>query len=65
MVAKGKDAEGKGRLWLAGPEFLTSPRFERSTLWLEVGRVRQLLRFSLAGGKRRKSRKPAPLPLQC
>src|ERR1700734_4377305 len=30
-----------------------------------TGRVRRLLRFSLADGKRRKSRKPAPLPAQC
>jgi hypothetical protein len=27
-----------------------------------AGKVRRSLRFSLAGGKRRKSRKPAPLP---
>ena len=33
-------------------------------MWLEVGRVRRLLRFSLADGERRKSRKPAPLPIQ-
>jgi hypothetical protein len=57
--------QGKGRHRLAGPDFLTSPKFERSTLWLEVGRVRRLLRFSLADGERRKSRKPAPLHIQC
>jgi hypothetical protein len=65
MVAKGEKCKGKGRHSFAGPDFLTSPKFERSTLWLEVGRVRRLLRFSLADDERRKSRKPAPLPLQC
>jgi hypothetical protein len=30
----------------------------------KAGRVRRLLRFSLADGKQRKSRKPAPLPAQ-
>jgi FlaA1/EpsC-like NDP-sugar epimerase len=45
--------------------FLTSPQIERLTLWLDMGRVRRLLRFSLADGERRKSRKPAPLPTQC
>src|SRR5271154_6762562 len=41
---------------------LLDSRSQRCGFRESEGRVRRLLRFSLTDGKRRKSRKPAPLP---
>jgi hypothetical protein len=65
MVANRENCKEKAGIREPAPIFLTSPQFERSTSWLEAERVRRLLRFSLADSERRKSRKPAPLPVQC
>ena len=67
MVAKTKllAKREKGR-FAAGLFFshLSTIR-EVNLVAMGTGRVRRLLRFSLADGKRRKSRKPAPLPAHC
>src|ERR1700748_3467296 len=57
-----KGAQGKGRPGSAGPDFLTSPQFERSTLWPKWGKSVGCCDspWPTASGGNRENHRPSP-----